>query len=175
MELTLNTHVFCLLFIIFHLFLFLAEMIRLKPSPAVFFIRWILNVFVFVFCSSPGLGGGAAGSGPEDLVVGGTEGAGLPPGRPAGGRGAGGAAARPLLRLRPDLLQTHTLAGGGGRGGRGGGGQGEAPAAVRLQEGGNPPLGSTLVQQVILITVYLFDQITFGSLSVGTLRRVECV
>lgn len=71
-------------------------------------------------------------SGPEDLVVGGAEGAGLPPGRPAGGRGAGGAAARPLLRLRPDVFQTHPLPGGGGRGRRGGGGQGPTPAAVRL-------------------------------------------
>lgn len=68
-------------------------------------------------------------------MVGGAEGAGLPAGRAAGGRGAGGAAAWSLLRLRPDLLQTHPLPGGGGRGGRGGGGQGEAAAAVRLQKG----------------------------------------
>lgn len=74
----------------------------------------------------------ASHPGPEDLVVGGAEGAGLPPGCPAGGRGAGGAAARPLLRLRPDLLQTHPLPGGGGWGRRGSGGPGEAPAAVRL-------------------------------------------
>jgi len=72
---------------------------------------------------------GAAGPGPEDLVVGGPEGAGLPAGRPAGGRRAGGAAARPLLRLRPDLLQTRPLPGGGGAGG---GGPREAAAAVRL-------------------------------------------
>lgn len=77
----------------------------------------------------------ASSSGAEDFVVGGAEGAGLPAGRPAGGRGAGGVSARPLLRLRPDLLQTHSLPGGGGRGGRGGGGQRETPAAVRLQEG----------------------------------------
>lgn len=68
-------------------------------------------------------------------MVGGEEGARLPPGRPAGGRGAGCAAARPLLHLRPDLLQTHSLPGGGGRGQRGGrgvGGQGETSAAVRV-------------------------------------------
>lgn len=74
----------------------------------------------------------ASSSGPEDLVVGGAEGAGLPPGRPAGGRGAGGAAARPLLRLRPNVLQTHPLPGGGGRGWRRGGGPRQTPAAVRL-------------------------------------------
>lgn len=65
-------------------------------------------------------------------MVGREEGTGLPPGRPTGGRGAGGAAARPLLRLRPDLLQTHSLPGGGGRGWRGSRGQGETAAAVRL-------------------------------------------
>ncbi len=85
---------------------------------------------MFVACSSSLPWTSSSGS--EDFLVGGAERIGLPPGRPAGGRGAGGATARPLLRLRPDLLQTHPLPGGGGRGGRGGGGQRETPAAVRL-------------------------------------------
>lgn len=64
--------------------------------------------------------------------MGGAERSGLPAGRTAGGRGAGGAMARPLLRLRTDLLQTHPLA-GGCRGRRtGGGGPGAASAAIRL-------------------------------------------
>lgn len=66
-------------------------------------------------------------------MVGGAEGSGLPPRRAAGGRGAGGAASWPLLRLRPDLLQIQPLPGGGGGGRRrGGGGQRATPAAVRL-------------------------------------------
>lgn len=64
-------------------------------------------------------------------MVGGGKGAGVPPGRPAGGGRAGGVAAGPLLRLRPDVLQAHPLP-GGGEGRRGGGGPGEASAAVRL-------------------------------------------
>ncbi|XP_061876699.1 tumor necrosis factor ligand superfamily member 10 isoform X3 [Entelurus aequoreus] len=63
----------------------------------------------------------------EDHMVGGSKGAGLPPGRPAGGRRARGPASRPLLRLRPDLLPTHPRLGG-----RLGGGHGKTSAAVHL-------------------------------------------
>lgn len=65
-------------------------------------------------------------------MVGGAKRSGLPAGCAAGGRGAGGAVARPLLRLRPDLLQTHALAGGDGGGGGSGGGQRATAAAVRV-------------------------------------------
>lgn len=74
----------------------------------------------------------ATRSGPEDFLVGGSEGPGLSAGRPAAGWGAGGVAAWPLLRLCPDVLQAHPLPGGERRGG---GGSGETPAAVRLQKG----------------------------------------
>lgn len=85
-----------------------------------------------VFLSRAGLSW-SPGPGSEDLMVGGSERTGVSPGRPAGGRRAGGATARSLLCLRSDVLQTHPLPGGGG--GRGAAGQRKTTAAVRLQEG----------------------------------------